>query len=90
MEYTRFGEGFIRRENADKDWEPCDEGDVPEEDLLAMLKVELRKKANDPDPGELELIESLRDFLVARGVEIPASLRGAQPASGGTLTAKAL
>ena len=43
MEYTRYGDGFVRRLDEDHDWEPVD--DVPEDVLVELEAVAQRKAA---------------------------------------------
>jgi len=43
LEYTRFGEGWVHRPDAQYRWKPVAEDDIPEEERALIKKQELRR-----------------------------------------------
>lgn len=54
MEFTRYGDGYLKRASVDHDWEPADESELSEEFLTDQKRRDIRREVGSdpwrPDP----------------------------------------
>lgn len=56
MEYTRFGDGWVKRESPESEWEPVDRKDVPDNEIARAVMPDFRReqlaRGEHPDGGQ--------------------------------------